>query len=585
MSLISNEMETRSMHPVEEGERQSSHLLVVFGLAFVLVSALIVRLYYFSQHSVYTTDSYYFLLLARSIRGGAGYTVRGFAHYKYFPGYPLLIAFLSIFLRNYEWTAGIIAAVSGVISVLFSYLIGKELFSEVAGLLGASILAFHPVFMQFTASPMTEGLFTALFCAGLYLLITGCRGGSSFRRVLGFALAGLSLATRVEGILFIPLALLVIFLYWKENRPKPWEIPLMLFVYSLPLGLYLLRNILRAGRLSAYTQEYEKTKAINLRLMVERTRLLAWNTLYDKLLFYLGSLVALLRRWKAFLILFGWFFLFVVFHVFWYYTHPRFLAPALPAVCILAGYFLYEACSICLRAINHIWERAKGFAGIQASGKGIVSGAQVDKAALVCKSSSESVDGKRGKGLKLARGCIIAFFALLFCLVIFQNVRNAEHEVRWQINTMAGDMGGRAIKHAVDFFKQNGGCSQVIATTVGPYFAWEYKGPVLYTKDVPVAIPFEKADVKPPDLIRKLAERKVRYFLITNISGGKKDLIFPGVPEDARKELAQAGVRQSEVKRLRLVKYWNEYYRGRKPPRVFVAIFEILPEQSRSAKN
>src|SRR5450756_2538791 len=48
-------------------------LLIVAFMA----GAFFLRLYYLSKHTEYTADSYYFLILARSIRDTFTYTVRG----------------------------------------------------------------------------------------------------------------------------------------------------------------------------------------------------------------------------------------------------------------------------------------------------------------------------------------------------------------------------------------------------------------------------------------------------------------------------------------------------------------------------
>src|SRR5450756_3105015 len=56
-------------------------LLIVAFMA----GAFFLRLYYLSKHTEYTADSYYFLILARSIRDTFTYTVRGVAHTKYLP--------------------------------------------------------------------------------------------------------------------------------------------------------------------------------------------------------------------------------------------------------------------------------------------------------------------------------------------------------------------------------------------------------------------------------------------------------------------------------------------------------------------
>lgn len=522
-------------------------------LLFALMAgALAARLVYFSQHETYTTDSYYFLMLARSIRAGTGYTIRGMAHYKYLPGYPLLIALFSYIFRDYAWTAGIIAALGGVFSLLFTYLLGRELFNDLTGLMGAAILAFQPVFFQFSASPMTEGVFTLFFTAGLYYLLTGCRRASPARRLVGAALGGLALVTRVQGGLFLPLAVLVILLYRKEARLKLWEAPVMLGLFAVPLGVFLIRNLIRTGKLTAYSEEYQQNSALTLSLLWQRGKLMFWDTLYVKVLFYLGAAVALFRKWKAFLILFGWFFLFLSFHVFWYYAHPRFLAPAIPAVALLAAYFLYSVGELA-------WKGLAPAGPVRRALKGRERGKAADTTAAV------------------GRYVAIGLVALAFCFTMYSNVVNTEHETRWQIQQMAGDMGGRAIPKAADYIMGHISPGESVATNVGPYFAWAYGGKVYYLCSVPVGCPFEPVDVEPPDLVDKLIANGVRYLVVTFRTGGTSDLDFPGVPEDARRELAATGITQDEVQHLKLVGYWSESYPGRKPPQGFVAVFEIVP--------
>ena len=79
------------------------------------------------------------------------------------------------------------------------------------------IVAFQPTFLKWTILPMTEGLFTFLFALGVYLLLTGCHRASPARRALGALAGGLCLFIRWEGVLFAPLAILVILLYLKEG--------------------------------------------------------------------------------------------------------------------------------------------------------------------------------------------------------------------------------------------------------------------------------------------------------------------------------------------------------------------------------
>src|SRR5450756_2205713 len=126
-------------------------LLIVAFMA----GAFFLRLYYLSKHTEYTADSYYFLILARSIRDTFTYTVRGVAHTKYLPGYPISIWLGGYVAGGLQHAANLIALLGATFTVLVTYGLGRELFNRWAGVVAALIVAFQPTFLKWTVLPMS----------------------------------------------------------------------------------------------------------------------------------------------------------------------------------------------------------------------------------------------------------------------------------------------------------------------------------------------------------------------------------------------------------------------------------------------
>ncbi|MCG2794857.1 MAG: glycosyltransferase family 39 protein, partial [Actinomycetia bacterium] len=422
----------------------------VFVVLGIMTAAFLVRLIYLLKHTEYTADSYYFLILARSIRDTFTYTVRGAAHAKYLPGYPVAIwlgGYLSGGLQN---AANVIALLGGTLTALTTYGIGRELTNRWTGLVAALIVAFAPTFLKWTCLPMTEGLFTFLFSGGVYLLVTGCKRASMPRRTLGALAGGLCFLTRWEGILFLPLMVLIVIIFIRGSRLKPWEPPLMLALFGGPMGIYLVRNVIATGSMTAYTGEYDTyTPGVTFAILKHRLKVYAWNGTSDAIfsaLFYVGALWCLIRkRWKVFLIVGGWFGLFVVFHMFWYYSYERFMAPAAPAVALMIAFLLVDL----------------------ATGAGKVFGGEGPVAARM--GGERFKDDTRRALLASARWLSWAALACLLVVTVTHGLVRADRVIAENYKAFADDHGGRGMEEAARWLEQNAG-GQAVAVDAGPYF-------------------------------------------------------------------------------------------------------------------
>jgi asparagine N-glycosylation enzyme membrane subunit Stt3 len=535
------------------GERESpgaraariakEHWPALLLIAF-MAGAFFLRLYYLSRHTEYTADSYYFLILARSIRDTFTYTVRGVAQTKYLPGYPIGIWLGSYIFGGITRSANMIAVLCGTFTVLTTYLIGKELLGKYVGLVAALIIAFQPTFLKWTSVPMTEGMFTLLFTAGIYFLITGCRRASPERRTLGALAGGLCMLTRWEGVLFLPLMVLILIIYFRDSKLRLWEPVVMLALFGLPIGVYVLRNVIATGKVTSYVGEYrEYSTKVGFAVLKHRAKVYGWNGMSDALFsafFYIGSAWFLVRRkWKAFLIVSGWFGLFLAFHLFWYYAYERFMAPAAPAVAIAAGFLLVDLAAV-----------VRKIAGTRGPLAARLEGARGARFAKVFTVSLQAAG--------------YAVLAGLLILLVVHGAFRANKVIAENYKAFSDDHGGKGMVQAAEWLEKDAP-GAFVAADAGPYFQWEYPGDVIYLRPIPWDLPVEDRDVGPPDVARKLRERGVRYVVIGQTDKGLED------------ELQALGMGGGELENYREVARWVYHYDYPEPHDMTTAVFEVLP--------
>lgn len=509
----------------------------IMGLAFG------VRMYYLAKHTEYTADSYYFLILARSIKETFTYTVRGITHTKYLPGYPIAIWLGGYLFGGLERSANMLAVLGATFASLATYGLGRELFGRRVGVVAALLVALQPTFLKWTCLPMTEGLFTFLFAGGLYLVLTGCRRASPARRLTGAAAGGFCFLVRWEGLLFLPLMVLIVLLYIKGSKLKAWEPIVMLAAFGLPIAVYVTRNLIVTGKVTSYIGEYrDYSTDLSFAVLKHRLKAYGWNGMSDaafSALFYLGALWLLVRRkWKGFLVTAGWFALFLFMHLFWYYAYERFMAPAIPAVALVISFLFVDLAMLARSAF---------------APPGPVSGKTGDR------------PGRRAGRRPLALAAVWLALAAGFGLLLLHGTARAVTVIEHNYLAFSDDHGGRGMAQAADWLNANAP-GQVVACDAGPYFNWLYHpGDVVYLRPVPWDLPVEPGEIPYVDVPTRLYERGIRYMVVGQTEEGLD------------KELELFGVTGSMAERLRPVASWENEYRFPSPHRLETVIFEVLP--------
>lgn len=159
--------------------KQWRRLLYWTGLAFLL-RLFVVR--YFEQ--VISPDGVQYVALGRNLIAG---NFREGLNPYWSPLYPLLAGFSSLFFHDPEFAGRFVSIVAGSLLVIPSYRLIQNWYGERAALIGAALVALHPLLIYYSTALLTESTYTLLFTCGVLTGWSALSGG----RARFFLLAGL----------------------------------------------------------------------------------------------------------------------------------------------------------------------------------------------------------------------------------------------------------------------------------------------------------------------------------------------------------------------------------------------------------
>ncbi|MBN1621223.1 MAG: tetratricopeptide repeat protein [Endomicrobiales bacterium] len=219
-------------------------------LIFVIILlALIVRIVYFMQikdHFLFKypiLDAKYYHTWAVEISKGdwAG-SKRGV--FMMSPGYSYFLALVyKLFGENISLVV-LIQFLLGLLTGWLVFLIGKKLFSETAGYLGAVFYLFYSLSIFYESTLLKSALINFVNVLSLYLLL-----GSSLHNILiAGALLGFSVHLRPNILIFVPFVLFWLYRNAADfSQSKKWALSLFLLGMALMLFPVALRNFKAGG--------------------------------------------------------------------------------------------------------------------------------------------------------------------------------------------------------------------------------------------------------------------------------------------------------------------------------------------------
>jgi 4-amino-4-deoxy-L-arabinose transferase-like glycosyltransferase len=159
---------------------------------------------------------------------------------------PLFIYLLAAIFKWFgptEVAARLISQAASLAAVALTYRLARQLFGQPEALLATAVMALSPFNILFAATAFTDPLMVALVLAALSLAVAGRWGWAGI-------MAGLAVATKQQGLLFVPLVAATGWLLSGQRR-RGWGIVRMglglLGVAQLLIGWDALRWRVRAS--------------------------------------------------------------------------------------------------------------------------------------------------------------------------------------------------------------------------------------------------------------------------------------------------------------------------------------------------
>lgn len=230
--------------------RVTPYLKIDWPILLVLVGALALRLAYLISYSaspdwnLLTVDNYYHHHWAQSIAGG---NILGDTTYFRAPFYVYCLAALYALFGDSLWVSRLFGLAIGMVTILFTYLIGRRFFGMIAGLLAAILMAIYPINIYYESELLLDPLFTLLLLAALYHLFR-CYGEASRSRslILG-VLVGLAAITRPTALVLVPVFVIALWASMTGVKSRLTHLAYILVGIALLVVPIFVRNVKIAG--------------------------------------------------------------------------------------------------------------------------------------------------------------------------------------------------------------------------------------------------------------------------------------------------------------------------------------------------
>ena len=145
------------------------------------------------------------------------------------------------------------SAIFGILTVIFTFNIGRRLFDRKTGFLAAGILATIAIFFMYARYASPDMALTFFITYSIYLFLKGSKGVETQKRYFIFFFIVLGLATMNKGYVGFVLPLIVVLLFALSTKKwkllKDMNIPLgFLIILAIGLPWYVIMYVLHGDK-------------------------------------------------------------------------------------------------------------------------------------------------------------------------------------------------------------------------------------------------------------------------------------------------------------------------------------------------
>jgi 4-amino-4-deoxy-L-arabinose transferase-like glycosyltransferase len=219
-------------------------------IILLLLIAFALRLVLLLQPEVIHNDGTEYVRHAKEVLAGNWTGGKGTPDYpstgKFPPAYPAFIAFIFLFIKNFELAGILVSVIFGTLLVLPVFYLGKEIFGEKVGVLSGLLVAVQRFLHTSSGSVLTESTYYFFIAASV---LFGWRAFSQgkFHHVLLFSLfVSMAYLTRPEGIGLLFVLVIWVLLINPPERKRVWKkrvgiVLLAVFCFLLFSSPYLIQ--------------------------------------------------------------------------------------------------------------------------------------------------------------------------------------------------------------------------------------------------------------------------------------------------------------------------------------------------------
>ena len=176
------------------------------ALLLVVFAAFSVRLFWMVAQTanIEGEGAVYARLAENFLKGNGlvGISALGSTDWIFPPLYPILIAAFSLVVGEFELAGRLVSLVTGTCLVALIFFIASRMYGQGVAFIAASLVAFHPLLINLSASVYSEGTYITLLMGGVYWALRTLELGQSKKSVLSGICFGLAYLTRPEAIVY-----------------------------------------------------------------------------------------------------------------------------------------------------------------------------------------------------------------------------------------------------------------------------------------------------------------------------------------------------------------------------------------------
>lgn len=211
--------------------------VIIAGLYFIVLLVISLLYHKVGDYGVETDFFWSYVPEAKNFISGT-ITIEQFRG----PMYPIFLGLIKILVSDYFISGILLGVISASILIFLTHKLIKKIISPVIAFFVTLILAFNPIFVQYTYSAGTDMVFNVLAAATVYYFFKD--ENLNYKNLISSAFfAGISYLTRYNGIFLLGFIFIILFVNYYNidwfKRLKAAVIYLAVFILTFtPWGIY-----------------------------------------------------------------------------------------------------------------------------------------------------------------------------------------------------------------------------------------------------------------------------------------------------------------------------------------------------------